>query len=133
LAGIVGKWSVTEGKRSFTLYEPSTLDTVEFCINSTQCAIDTSNIQNSTWIHYIGVYDGASIKLYRNGQLVNSISYTQNLNNSDQPVLIGRLRQDTGETYGWNGLLDDVRIYNYALTTQQVKDLYTGGAVNFSQ
>jgi len=35
-----------------------------------------------------------------------------------------------GSTY-YSGQLDDVQIFNYALTAQQVKTLYTGGAVRF--
>jgi hypothetical protein len=31
----------------------------------------------------------------------------------------------------FSGQIDDARIYNYALTSQQIKDLYNGGAVKF--
>lgn len=31
----------------------------------------------------------------------------------------------------FNGQIDDVRIYNYALTAAQVKDIYNNGAIFF--
>ena len=36
-----------------------------------------------------------------------------------------------GGTSYFNGQIDDVRIYNYALTAEQIKTVYNNGAVNF--
>ena len=44
---------------------------------------------------------------------------------------IGTLNRSSGKSGYFNGQIDDVRIYNYGLTTAQVKDIYNGGAVNF--
>ena len=37
----------------------------------------------------------------------------------------------TGTDFGFKGQIDDVRIYNYALTEKQVEDAYNGGAVRY--
>ena len=54
-------------------------------------------------------------------------NYQGDLSNNEN-LLIGKY-QSIG-TYT-NGQIDDVRIYNYALTTEQIKQIYNGGVVNF--
>jgi formylglycine-generating enzyme required for sulfatase activity len=83
------------------------------------------------WHHYVCVYNGtlSSAKFYRDGELV----LTRTLG-----VLNSRSDLDTISTivkiggYGWNpaysqagGSIDDIRIYNRALTTAEVTQLYS--------
>ncbi len=42
---------------------------------------------------------------------------------SDAGVLVGA----TQGAFAWKGMLDDVRLYNYSLTPQQIQNLYTAG------
>jgi hypothetical protein len=44
---------------------------------------------------------------------------------NDQPVFIGENAEMTGRF--WNGLIGDVRVYNYALSQGQVTALYNEG------
>ncbi len=37
------------------------------------------------------------------------------------------------DSVNFNGQIDEVKIYNYALTAEQVKNDYNGGAVRFGQ
>ncbi|MBF0478305.1 MAG: LamG domain-containing protein [Candidatus Omnitrophica bacterium] len=72
------------------------------------------------WYHFALVYDGATASFYLNGVFTNSKVIT--LNTTDSPFKIG-----TGTWTGigsFNGLVDDVRVYNRALTAQDVADLY---------
>ncbi len=80
------------------------------------------------WSHVIGIGDAKNGKthLYINGKLIGSTSFTPGLLTNIQRFYIGN-------GYGFfKGQIDDVRIYNYALTAEQVKTLYNGGAVNFN-
>lgn len=77
----------------------------------------------NNWHHLTASYDGQILKLYVNGQYINSCNYTMQLNAVD--ILIG------GKIYGgslWNtlfkGLIDDIRIYNRALNEAEVAALY---------
>lgn len=73
----------------------------------------------TTWTHLVGTYDGTSWNLYRNGALVAST-----------PDSIGAVTVDnagwalgsTGNGWGDNfqGAIDEVAIYNYALSPAQV-------------
>ena len=41
---------------------------------------------------------------------------------------IGSYWDDHSTNYTWNGLIDDVKIFNYALTAEQVKQLYNNSS-----
>ena len=84
----------------------------------------------SQWVHVAGTYDGGSIRLYVNGGLIGSVAASGTLLRDGRPLLIGGGHNDaTGaasETF--NGWIDDVRIYNRALSAAEVQGLYNGGA-----
>ena len=92
-----------------------------------------SSLVANVWSHVVMTYDGSNIKLYINGKFDSSVAKTGNLV-SLSCVEIGRFNGgdcSTGISSYFNGQLDDIRLYNYALTTEQVKQIYNGGAVNF--
>jgi hypothetical protein len=83
-----------------------------------------TTLQPNTWYHVTGVYNAATSELhvYLNGQLddgalVGSVTSTQQ--NSTGNVNIGR-RPNTN-SYNFNGRIDDVRIYNRALTATEIQ------------
>ena len=78
------------------------------------------------WKLYTGTYDGSNIKLYENGSLVNTRSHSGNINDNINPIYIG-LRP--GLNWYFNGQMSDVRIYNTALTAEQIKDIYNYGSI----
>ncbi|MBI2066899.1 MAG: hypothetical protein HYT77_02665 [Deltaproteobacteria bacterium] len=65
------------------------------------------------WLHLTGVIEGGTIKLYWNGDLLNSFT-----NPSPTPGGTGELKIG----YGFEGLIDDVMIFNRALTTAQIRN-----------
>ncbi|MGQ9680720.1 MAG: InlB B-repeat-containing protein [Candidatus Bathyarchaeia archaeon] len=78
-------------------------------------------LQLNTWYHVAFTYEsGVGIKLYLNGLLVASSStYTGPLSRSrGEPVWIGRLVEP------FAGMIDDVRLYNYALPAEQIYNRY---------
>jgi hypothetical protein len=90
-------------------------------------------INSGEWMHVMGIYDGSSIKLYINGTLRNTVSASvpTSLKTVSTPVSIG-IDYDTGTGDNpyrhFDGQMDDVRIYNYALTPLQVKNVMNQGA-----
>ena len=77
---------------------------------------------DGNWHHITCVKTGAtSLNLYIDGVLIttdSSITATNTLTNTD-PIYLG-IDAD-GTTLDFTGSLDDVRIYRYPLTTQQIK------------
>jgi chitodextrinase len=72
----------------------------------------------NTWTHIAATYDGTTLKLYVNGALVSSKAQTGALATSSNALSIGG-----DNIYGqyFVGLIDEVRIYNTALTQAQVQ------------
>jgi hypothetical protein len=72
----------------------------------------------STWTHLAMTYDGTTLKIYVNGALVTSTTQTGTITTSTNALQIGG---DT--TYGqyFKGLIDEVRVYNIALTQAQIQ------------
>ncbi|GAB3897422.1 hypothetical protein GCM10029964_080220 [Kibdelosporangium lantanae] len=74
------------------------------------------------WVHLVGVFDGTKLWLYVEGVRVADGS----LDTPWQPsggVQIGRAKVAGSPAQFWPGLVDDVRLYNYALTADEVSAL----------
>lgn len=89
---------------------------------------DNTQLPLDKWVHYAGVYTpGTSLEVYLDGQLssirTNGIPASQYSTNG-QSVLIGN-RPEAGDC-GWYGSLDDVRIYNEALTAAEIIQVMIG-------
>ncbi len=87
-------------------------------------------VSNSTWHHFAAVWDGTNYKIYVDGKFGEQASRTGVMTNPATNFYIGRMDDATPRWF--NGKIDDIRVYNYALSEQQIKLNYNGGqAVNF--
>jgi hypothetical protein len=78
------------------------------------------------WFHLAGVYDGSAIKIYVNGQLDGTTPWNKPLFPSNNPLVIGcTLQNSSYPTSFFNGLIDEVGIYNRALSASEVETIYT--------
>jgi beta-galactosidase len=83
-----------------------------------------SPLNAGEWHHVAGTYDGSMINLYIDGQPASTKPWAGGISNNDFEVLIGENAQDTNRCF--DGLIDDVRICNYALSEDQIKALAAG-------
>lgn len=75
----------------------------------------------NNWDHYVGVYTTNSMTFYKNGVLKASNTYTHTgATTTLQPLYVGR---GASGTY-LAGKVDDVGIWNRALSSQEILDLY---------
>jgi hypothetical protein len=77
----------------------------------------TNMAKAAKWHHVAGVYDGAQLKLYFDGVLAASSNVTGNLIGYDTVL---RLGINGGLTEPMAGKMDDVRIYNRALSAEEI-------------
>jgi hypothetical protein len=88
------------------------------------------NTSDNIWHHYTLSFSPTDSSLYVDGKFASSTTA-----NSDTVNFVIRYfgSQQSQPSYGtWlNGQIDDVQIFNYALTATQAKTLYNGGSVNF--
>ena len=85
----------------------------------------TSSIPIGQWVHVALTYDGQLSVLYVDGQEVQRKAFSQTLGTSPYNVFIGR--GGWSNSYSFGGDIDDVRIYNYGLSSETVESIYTMG------
>jgi hypothetical protein len=73
------------------------------------------------WHLVTGTFDGVTGRLYVDGTLVASETFTAPAN-TNFPLYIGRWYAGSG--FGWNGGIDQVGLYNRALTAAEVAALF---------
>jgi len=96
--------------------------------NSLGVAYDVvySGLLLNTWQHFVLTYDGATLSLYHNGVFVGSQPASGVITNSFIPFLIGTLPW-TSADFLLYGQMDEVSLWNTALTAQQVACMYSNG------
>jgi hypothetical protein len=74
-----------------------------------------------TWYHVVGTHEGTTSKIYINGQLDKSGTTTTQTTDNPAVLTIGCTKQ-TGDapTFFFNGIIDEVRIYNRTLSQQEI-------------
>ena len=76
------------------------------------------------WYHVCATFDGSYIHLYinRGEDPASPASYEGTISTNDFPIFIAANAERPGRQ--WNGLLDEVRIYDRALTNREVAELF---------
>ena len=80
-----------------------------------------STIEFGQWHHICGSWDGSYAKIYYDGQLVGSTPFGGSMSYDSNPLVIGR---DLFYNQSFHGSIDEVRIYNRALSNVEVLKLY---------
>ncbi len=77
-----------------------------------------STMKLDTWHHLALVYDGAEVRVYLDGEEDGKIERKGNINENQAPVWIGK---KANENVWLDGVLDELRILNIALTQKQIQ------------
>ncbi len=82
-------------------------------------------VTDGTWRHITAVWDGLSLALYVDGSLDASQATTATSIDTANPLLLGRHFQGNAQ-WEFAGLMDEVRLYDRALSPQEIADLAQG-------
>src|SRR5262249_22250503 len=93
-------------------------EAIVFTNGAERRAAGSSTLPLGAWTHPAGTYNGSRVRLYVNGTLVRSIAVTGSMPNSSNPLRIGG---DSVWGEYFNGLIDEVRIYNRALSATEIQ------------
>ena len=85
-------------------------------------------IQINNWNHIVQVYNGFEGFIYLNGVLISNTNGNAIIGDNIADLLIGKPNWVAGNAKYFHGKLDDIGIWNRALTQQEITDLYN--AVN---
>ena len=69
------------------------------------------------------LYSGSDYEIYLNGNLDSFSSWSCSILQTSIPLTFAQMLP-SDQNYNFNGTLDDIRIYNYALSVEQIKKLY---------
>jgi hypothetical protein len=93
---------------------------IRFDLGGFPSPFDTPNIIQSGVNRYSITYDGSTASIYRNGSLINSASKTASAMTTNWLQLGVR---GNSNSYYLNGLLDDFRLFDYALSETELNDI----------
>lgn len=84
----------------------------------------TTNPSEGVWYHVVGTYNGEELRIYVNGSLENSTNWSGTINTFPTPLVLGN--RAIGDR-GFNGILDEMGIWDKALSAEEVSSLYLNG------
>lgn len=95
---------------------------IVFSVNTTEGfnQIRKVGYDRDEWLFLAGTFGGSTASLYVDGEKVSEMNVEGRLKTNDLPIFLG---SRYGAFGGMNGRLDDVRIYNYALSKTEIKKL----------
>jgi hypothetical protein len=124
---IVGKWPNNDGSGGYSikvlpngLVQWATVDTSA----SAAIYVHANKIVNDGfWHHFAVAQQGTTARMYIDGELIATGSARENFA-TNEPLRVGIHRRDSRFWTPFNGLIDEVRIYNRALTAEEIKAHY---------
>ncbi len=111
----------SNNKVEFEIRSSSNLATLNRNVNG------GTELMENVWYHIAGVYsqEDGYIRTYVNGNLDRQLATTEELGSSPGTFYLGCEPFNTG-SYNFNGVMDDVRLYNKALTQEEIMETMRG-------
>jgi hypothetical protein len=85
----------------------------------------STTIQFGTWYHVAMTYDGSFVKLYVNSALDGSVAASGTIAPTTEPLRIGG---PSAGPWWFKGSVDEVSLYNRALSSGEIQAIYNAGA-----
>lgn len=129
---IISRWTSAVGQRSYAIGQSSADNKI---ILTTRNSADTTStltftnagINNNNRYHLVAVWNGTHTYLYLDGIMQSDVDAVTSLHASITPVLFGRMNTANFE---WAGTLDEVKLWNRALSAEEVYIDYLGTYAN---
>ena len=93
--------------------------------NSLYTYANINDLWDGDWHQVVVTYDGAEKKIYLDSEEIASVAASGDIQSGEgYNLLIGAGRDEATPTLLYEGLIDEVRIFNYALGNSEVTELY---------
>jgi len=96
-------------------------------------AYGSKAVPNNDFGHVAATYDGTTLRTYVNGELDIEQDWGPQSTDTVTPVLIGARHAGGAPTAFFNGVIDEVVIFNVALTQEQIRDVMKGNGLTSSK
>jgi uncharacterized protein (TIGR02145 family) len=119
------EWPIGVGV-SYRIYFENTYYVMDNWAPSRSLLSNLINSFNSNWSHLVFTFDGQGNSMYLNGVLLGNATQNSALVSSLEPLFIGARKFASSCTISdnYSGKLDDIGIWNRALTQQEITNLY---------
>lgn len=87
----------------------------------------TSDVIDNTWHHVAVVKSGTTVRIYADGVEENSETVSAASQQNSRPLLIGFNPGEGIQGY-WKGSIDELAIYNRALSAQEIQAIFDAGS-----
>jgi hypothetical protein len=94
------------------------------CIGGTWYAASFGNLSASTWYHLTATYDDTGLKAYVNGELITTNATPKGATDAESNTL--KFARHAAAAQFFAGTVDDVRVYDRALTQDEIKETMRG-------
>ena len=84
-------------------------------------------VEPNRWVHLAGSYDGKTVRVFVNGDQAGSLESTFTVGTLKAPLYIGATHYGPKLIGYFTGQIDEVRVYNLALTRDQIAGHYRAG------
>ncbi len=130
---IVSKWGASGSRQYLLAVDNTSSNKFTFSVSSDGATANeicdtTSTYTAGQWYFLVGTYDGSDCKIYVNGTDVSSIASSTSGNiysSGTYNLRIGAEADDGSNPF--DGSIDEVRIYNRALSSSEIGSLYNQG------
>ena len=108
--------------------------TIRYVMGSTVKDTTVSNVADGKWHHVVTIHNGTSLEVYLDGTKEGTFTTVSPNTNIGRSFTIGKYILNSSNYF--NGYLDEIGVFNTALTQEQVESIYnattTGKTANLS-
>jgi hypothetical protein len=131
---MVAQYSANNPSTSSWILETFGSSAYFFIANGSNLASGNVVFDTLRWTHYVGTYDGVTVRIFKNGTVSPTTGTSAAINNSSLNINIGALYSSGGVQGGdgrWNGRIAATKIYNRALSASEVLQNYNATKSRF--
>lgn len=120
------KWKDGGGMYAYGLFIQDTTNLFHVAISSdgsAQSSVQTTQAMVlGSWQMVTGRYNGSQLTVFYNGTYSNQLNFATGTYDSNRPFMLGA--HSDGASASYDGLMDEVTLWNRALTPDEIMDLY---------
>lgn len=134
---ILGKYDTTANQRQYNLYFNATKDVVSFSLSTTsgsgaagETVVGQTDLATNTWYHIAATCNDVDMRIFIDGELdcASATDHTDGIFNGSAKFCLGNIYINGSlSNNGLSGLLDDVIVFDRALSKTEIQDIMNNG------
>lgn len=97
--------------------------------NGNYTEVYPTNFAENQWFHVLVTFKNSNVKIFLNGDLIQNSELGYPLTYTDNSQLLGYSGGTGNQPYPYKGKIDDVAIWNRALSPEEIHDVFIGEEV----